>query len=390
MNKSSQELPVITLKKIVHKRKEQLFVFFKYYNPFIVKLRALPNFKWSKTKRGWYTNFSSDNVLLVKNTFKEASIKMDASIYNKTVPKFIKKERNLSSENKKVIQLYVKYLRGKRYSESTVITYGSFIADFINYISEKPLSELSNRDVELFIEDVFVPKKMSISSQRQLISAIKLFKQFYPECAITEIQLQRPKKSKLLPTVLSQDEILHIIQSTLNLKHRAILALLYGSGLRVGELINLELKNIDIHRKQVHLQSAKGRKDRYVNLAESFIPLLLNYLNSYKPATYFVEGTKGVKYTANSVRSFLKRSCKIAGIKKLVTPHTLRHSYATHLLENGIDLRIIQELLGHSRPETTMIYTHVSQKNLLTVKSPLDIAVKKHISSRNENGKLML
>ena len=213
MQKKSQELPVITLKKIIHRRQEQLFVLFKYYDPFIVVLRKNPDFKWSQTQRGWYTNFSSDNIAFVKKTFQKTTIKLDVSIYAETNPRFIKKERTLSTENKKIISLFIKYLKGKRYSESTIKTYGTFIADFINYIANKPLNELTNKDVELFIEDVFVPKKMSISSQRQLISAIKLFKQFYPECAITEIQLQRPKKSKLLPTVLSQEEILHIIQN---------------------------------------------------------------------------------------------------------------------------------------------------------------------------------
>jgi site-specific recombinase XerD len=348
MKKTLHEIPVITLKKIVHKRQEQLFVLFKYYDPFITKLRALPHFKWSKTHRGWYTNFSSENIAFIKKTFPQTIIKLDASIYSATNLRLIKKEQNISEENKKIIALYTKYLKGKRYSESTIKTYGTFISDFINYIANKSLNELTNKDVELFIEDVFVPKKMSISSQRQLISAIKLFKLFYPECNINEVQLQRPKKSKLLPTVLSKEEVIELIRCTKNLKHRAVIAMIYSAGLRISELIHLQLSHIDIDRRQVLIKNSKGRRDRTVILAESVIPLVLNYITSYTPKKYFVEGQQiGKPYAAESVRSFLNQSTKAAKITKKVTPHTLRHSYATHLLESGIDLRYIQELLGH-------------------------------------------
>jgi site-specific recombinase XerD len=217
---------------------------------------------------------------------------------------------------------------------------------------------------------------MSISSQRQLISAIKLFKAFYPECKIDDLKLTRPKKSKILPTVLSKEQIIDLLRCTKNLKHRAILAMIYSAGLRISELLNLQLNNIDIDRRQIIVKNSKGRKDRMIILAESFIPLLLNYVNSYSPKKYFVEGAAGEQYSAESIRSFLKKSCVAANIQKRVTPHTLRHSYATHLLENGIDLRYIQELLGHAKPETTMIYTHVSKKDLLKIESPLDLALK--------------
>jgi len=165
---------------------------------------------------------------------------------------------------------------------------------------------------------------------------------------------------------------LSLIRVTRNLKHRAILTLLYSAGLRIGELLRLRLSDIDFQRKQVHIRNAKGRKDRYVFLADTFMPLLSNYLATYSPEHLFVEGFKGEPYSASSVRSFLKQSCKLAGITKRVTPHTLRHSFATHLLENGVDIRYIQELLGHSKPETTMIYTHVSKRQLMKIQSPLD------------------
>lgn len=378
--------PTLLLKKVVHRKKVRLLILFPYNEIIINNLKSLGKHYWSATLRGWYTNYSIEAIQLLKNTLKgEVIFKTDPSLFSKIKQGRSKKQRNISEENKEIIRLYVKYLKGKRYSESTIKTYFTFIADFFDYIKDRPINELSNKDVELFIEDVFVPKKMSISSQRQLISAIKLFKVFYPECKIDEVRLQRPRRSKILPTVLSKEEVIDLLRNTKNLKHRAILGIIYSAGLRISELINLELNKIDIDRRQIIIKNSKGRRDRHVILADSFIPLMLNYFSSYKPTRYFAEGLiKGEKYSAESVRGFLKLSVKRAQIKKHVTPHTLRHSYATHLLENGIDLRYIQELLGHAKPETTMIYTHVSKKDLLQIKSPLDMALKSMTENKEE------
>ncbi len=380
----------VTLEKVKHNGQQSILLCFPYNNTIITILKNLNIFRWSQTLKGWYCPYSEENLNITKTTLLSiAGITIDVSkMVSK--PSQYKKERELSEENKVVIRSYVKYLRGKRYSESTVKTYFTFVADFINYIQPKPIDTLTNRDVERFLEDFFIPRAYSISTQRQFISAMKLFSTFFPACKMEGLQLARPKKSKLLPTVLSQQEIIELLRCTINMKHRAILALLYSSGLRIGELINLELRHIDVDRKQLHVKNAKGRKDRYVSIADSFIPILMNYLHSYSPIVYFAEGKPSEKYTAGSVRAFLNRSCKLAKIKKEVTPHSLRHSYATHLLESGTDIRLIQELLGHSKPETTMIYTHVSKKSLVAVRSPLDIAVKNYIDSRGSSDNLEL
>ena len=208
-----------------------------------------------------------------------------------------------------------------------------------------------------------------------MISAIKHFGVFLPDSNLVVDDLPRPSNSKYLPTVLSKKEVIDILRATKNIKHRTIIALLYSAGLRIGEVINLELRNIDIDRRQLFIKNAKGRKDRVVVLAESFIPLYRNYYMSYRPNRFFIESPTKGKYSACSIRNFLKRSCKSAGIQKRVTPHTLRHSYATHLIENGVGLRYVQDLLGHAKPETTMIYTHVAKKDLLQIQSPLDTAL---------------
>ncbi|MDO5968324.1 tyrosine-type recombinase/integrase [Flavivirga aquimarina] len=138
------------------------------------------------------------------------------------------------------------------------------------------------------------------------------------------------------------------------------------------------------------MKNAKGRKDRYVTLAESFMPLLFNYLNTYTPKVYFIEGRNGSAYSASSIRKFLGQSCKVTNLKINVTPHTLRHSYATHLLENDVGIRHIQELLGHSKTETTMIYTHVTRKDLVSIKSPLDHAINQLKETQKEEQKFLL
>ena len=391
MKNISNSTPTLVLKKVLHRKKVRLLLLFPYNEAIISTIRNLKIYSWSQTLKGWYTNFSSEQVEQIKKTLKnDVKFKLDATMYKTFNMRPIKEKRVISEENKEILRSYVSYLKGKCYSESTVKTYFTFVADFFNYLKDIPLDTITNRDVEKFIETVFIPRKYSISSHRQFISALKLFKTFYPECKIEELNLKRPKKSQILPTVLSKEEVIDLLRYTKNLKHRAVLAMIYSAGLRISELLNLELKHIDVDRRQLTVKNSKGRKDRNIILAQSFIPLMQNYLISYNPETYFVEGKPFQKYSAESIRAFLHRSSKIARITKRVTPHTLRHSYATHLLENGIDIRYIQELLGHAKPETTMIYTHVSKKDLLNIESPLDLAVKSLVDSNKDKNDLRL
>jgi len=336
---------------------------------------------------------SSGNLKRIINTFKglatiDTSALSKESLVNSGL--YSKKPRSFNSSQKNVLNAFYTYLKGKRYSISTMKTYVFFIADFIDYHSTKPIDSLTNYDVDRFAENVLAKKGYSISSHRQFVSALKLFIEFQPSINIDKLELQRPKKSKILPTVLSQQEVIILLQNTKNLKHRAVLGLIYSAGLRISELINLELSHISIERKQLLIKNSKGRKDRYVVLSESYIPLLKNYYLSYRPKRYFVEGRIGEKYSASSIRGFLKNSCKASNIIKKVSPHTLRHSYATHLMENGVGLRHVQELLGHARPETTMIYTHVMKKDLLDIKSPLDTALQQFNQADKRDEKLLL
>ena len=387
-------LPIVTLSKKFHRNENQILIGFHHDWVLIDVVKHLTKAKWSSTLKSWYIKNNPENLKLIYAVFKEHAYINNSQLFNKPYknPKSFptKQKRVLSQDNRNLLNGFYKYLKGKRYSKSTVETYSFFVADFIEFNNDKIIENLTIKDVELFLETIFIKRNYSISTQRQFISAVKQFIVFYPNTGISNLMLTRPKKSRKLPTVLSQEEMITIIQYTKNLKHRAILALIYSAGLRISELLNLKLNHIHIHRKQVYIKSGKGRKDRYVTLADSFMPLLQNYLVTYRPECFFVEGATGKQYSASSVRKFLSRSCKAAKINRTVTPHTLRHSYATHLLESGVGLRHIQELLGHSKPETTMIYTHIVRKDLLDIKSPLYTAIKQLSEIKKEEQNFLL
>ena len=172
--------------------------------------------------------------------------------------------------------------------------------------------------------------------------------------------------------MLSKDEVKAIMDATHNLKHKCLLGLIYSGGLRVGEAIKLKINDIDSKRMLIHIKGAKGKKDRYTLLSKGFLSLLRTYYKEFKPKVYLFEGQGNDQYSSSSAQSVLRRSVQVSGIKKKVTLHTLRHSFATHLLENGTDIRYIQELLGHNSPKTTMIYTHVTENSLKNINNPFD------------------
>ena len=370
----------ISLFLFKHKNRSQIGIDFKFDLQTKESLKQFKAVQWTKTQGCFYVSSNRKALKELKDHLQQHHILADESLLDFSR---IPEEKTLESNNLHVLN-YLRYLKGLRYSESTINTYLSFTEKFLRFYDFK--AEFTENDVARFVESEIAEKNYSISSHRQCISALKHYFDFTGAAGFDTALLKRPKKSKYLPGILSKEEILDLLRVTRNLKHRCVLALIYSSGLRIGELIKLELKDIDIDRRQIHIKQAKGRKDRYVMLAESFIPLLYNYLQTYEPRRYFVEGYNGNSYSDSAIRSFLKDSCQRAKIRKRVSPHTLRHSFATHLLENGTDLRYIQELLGHAKPETTMIYTHVTRHDLTRLESPLDRSLKE-LMERGEGDK---
>ncbi len=378
-------MPVITLKKLHHRGKDCIGLYFEYDKTLIAHTKKLENARWSATNKCWYVDDTNQDLDILPDHFKNV-----ATLKNETGYEFGRKgfeARQLKYRLDEQVRLFKKYLVGRRYSKSTIDTYTSFVASFLHF-SQKDIDKLETIDVERYFEEVLAKNDRAISTHRQFIGALKQFKEMYPDLRFEVSESMRPKPSRLLPVVLSKQEVVEILRATKNLKHRATLAMIYACGMRISEVINLKLSDIDFDRMQVRISQAKGRKDRYTVLARSLLPLLENYFATYRPKHYFIEGQQGSKYSPESIRSFLHRSCKAAGIKKRVTPHTLRHSYATHLLEGGTDIRYIQELLGHNDPKTTMIYTHISRKDINQIQSPLDLALKEITENKKQHKKL--
>ena len=270
------------------------------------------------------------------------------------------------------IESFVRWMRSKRYSENTIKTYCDALKTFLKYYSAKDIEDITNKDVIDYNNDYIRKHNYSASFQNQTVNAIKLFFKTVLNSKMETETIHRPKSGKQLPNVLSKEEVKKILEACANLKHRAMLTLIYSCGLRRSELLNLTFEHVDANRKLLIIKSAKGNKDRITPLSEKVLALLRDYYKAYKPQKYLFEGMYGGQYDERSLASILKRAVTMANIKKPVTLHWLRHSYATHLLEAGTDLRYIQELLGHSHSKTTEIYTHVSTKSIKNIKSPFD------------------
>ncbi|MGC1204477.1 MAG: tyrosine-type recombinase/integrase [Flavobacteriaceae bacterium] len=383
----------IALEPFTHHSKNCLAIKFQYNFEAKEYIKTFKDVKWTKTHSCFYIYYDEERVENLKSHLQKGGFKIlgnppeSIEIYRKDNNT---KLTPLSKEKLEVYDNFLKFLKGKRFSDSTIVTYSNFILDFLRFTGTKAVDSLDETDVRLYLEWTVGTLNYAVSTHRQMVSGLRHFAYFYPACSINAEAIYMPRKDKKLPVILSVEEILHLLQVTKNLKHRVIIAMLYASGLRIGELISLEIKDFDFERNAIHIRNAKGRKDRYATIARSIYPLLKNYHATYRPKVYFIENPNGGMYSATSIRSFLKKSCKKANILKTVTPHSLRHSYATHLLEQGTDIRYIQELLGHSRPETTMIYTHVTQKDLREIKSPLDTTLNNLSLRDNDDTKLFI
>ena len=248
-------------------------------------------------------------------------------------------------------------------SKKTVKAYLFYVGKFLNYAEGRGLNE---NIVKEFIQKEIAKKDPSTVSSE--ISAIKFF---FRKVLGQKIEMSHPKRNHKIPNILTFEEVKRIIDETKNIKHRLIIKLLYGCGLRLSEVINLKKEDINFEEGLIHIELAKGRKDRFVKIPESLKDELKGYCSLDNSNILFVSN-RGGKLTTKTVQKIVQNSARKAGIKKRVYPHLLRHSFATHLLEQGTDLRIIQKLLGHSDVKTTQFYTQVSQASIKNIKSPLD------------------
>jgi integrase/recombinase XerD len=340
-------------KIISHKGMPRIAVFFEKDATLISRIKTFENALWSASKRYWHLPDTEQNRLHFKLPL---------------APTLLPNSEGIAS-----METFKRYLLSKRYSPNTIKTYSEALKSFLTFCNTKAIKEISNEDVIAYNNDYILKNKFSSSYQNQIVNAIKLFFKIVKETAIEIDKIHRPKREKVLPNVLSKEEIKAILEAPKNLKHKAMLSMIYSCGLRRSELLNLKPNDIDSKRNVVIIRQSKGKKDRITPLSPKILTLLRAYYKEYSPKVYLFEGQeKNTQYSARSLEEVLKKSITLAKINKPVTLHWLRHSYATHLLESGTDLRYIQELLGHNSSKTTEIYTHVSTKNIQQIKSPFD------------------
>jgi integrase/recombinase XerD len=355
------------------KKKQVALLEFPFDHQLIALVRTIPNAKWQPELKAWAITYSETLINELLSIFKGKAW-LDYTAFKKVkLQSEFPSLPDLSGELSLEISKFTDWMRNRRYSESTIKNYSQGIGLFFRFMGNKNPELITNEDLELFNKDYIISRKYSASFQSGVINSVKLFFSNRLNRKLEPELVKRPKQPKILPHVLPKEEVKLILQAHQNIKHRAMLSLLYACGLRRGELLNIRIQDIDSKRGMLRINKGKGAKDRVVPISEKMLELLREYFQYERPKEYLFEGQAlGQPYSAKSLENVLQQAVKKAGISKKPTLHWLRHSYATHLLDNGTDLRFIQELLGHRSSKTTEIYTHVSTKSLQKIKSPFD------------------
>lgn len=363
----------ITLSYDYYDNKDIVKLTFDYNKVLIQEIKKMRGARWSATLKCWY--FEKEIFDLTKFfTAISPFIYIDYSGLKNVNIATIKKIKVKKPKKPKVEipESYIDLLDQRRYSQSTINTYTNYFSDFVYYFKDINLEDVDQQQINDYLLYLIREEEISPSQQNQRINSIK----FYYEKVLGDekyfFKIDRPIKSKKLPNVLTVEEVKRMIDITTNLKHKCIIGLLYSAGLRRSELINMIIKDILSDQMLIKIRDSKGNKDRYVGLSNHILEMLRKYFIEYRPLEYLFEGQKRDKISTTSIRNIVKNSAFKAGIKRRVSPHMLRHSFATHHLESGTDLRYIQEFLGHGSPKTTEIYTHVAKTDFRKFRNPLD------------------
>ncbi len=402
-------MEIVTLKPLFHNGKECIAIYsqqsrlpsgisLNYY--FQQKAEA----KWSKTNKCWYVPCTKKNYELLakvlkgvailqvdelkkylakrKNNKETSKVRLPLTVIpkkNVTVQKaavqYIKQPAAISKENNEALQKFTQQLILKSYSPSTIKTYTNEFMQFLQAIKNTPANEFSVQRIRDYLQYCHSALKLSENTLHSRMNSLK----FYYEQVLKREkffwEIPRPKKPLILPKLLNETELRKLFNAITNKKHKAILFTAYSAGLRVSEVANLKLQDIDSKRMQIFIQRAKGKKDRYVNLSPLLLDILRKYTLEYKPKPkiYLFESEQTfTAYPTRTLQQIFSTAKQKAGIGKEVGIHSLRHSFATHLLDKGTDIRYIKDLLGHFDIRTTERYLHVSKQKLVNIISPLD------------------
>lgn len=370
----------ITLKHLYINNEKQIGI--KFYPNKLVQtiIKGLPGVKWSNEFGMAYIKNTPTNLSLIFNDFKGVAWINCASFFphikpntnNTPVKASDYNNRDLPVDYRTCPKEFLQKLELKQYAANTAKSYVSLFERFINHYKNKELTHINENDIRKYLQ-LLVEQKKSNSYINQMINSIKFYYEVVLEMPNRFYSVERPFKKETLPKVISIEEVQTIIKNTNNIKHKCIVSLLYSAGLRRSELLNLKLEDIDSKRMVINIRNGKGNKDRLTILSPIVLEDLRIYYKEWKPKVYLFESPNGEKYSPGSILKIIKTAAKKGGIRKNITPHMLRHSFATHLLESGTDLRYIQVLLGHNSTRTTEIYTQVAINNIKAIKSPIEL-----------------
>jgi integrase/recombinase XerD len=382
-------METVTLKAFFHRNEECIGIYFTKSNMLNDIVKKIPKVKWSQTHNCWYIPCQKENYIQLSTALKDIAdlqyAELKAYLLQRKALALPERKNSitqnkaamilmnpLSDENIIALNNYKKLLVLKAYSPNTIRNYCNAFHHLLRLLGDKPVNNLEKKHILSYLLWLIEKQGYSETNVHTSINAIKFYfeqvmkrdKEFY--------DLPRPKKPFKLPAVLAEEEVSTVIKSITNIKHRTMIMAGYAAGLRVSEIVSLKITDIDSKRMMIHLKAAKGKKDRMVPLSKKLLETLREYYAEYKPKVFLFEGQYGEAYSIRSAQSILQEAKQKAGIRKKGGIHMLRHSYATHLMEAGTDIRIIQELLGHNSITTTMRYTHVSKKDIGRIESPLD------------------
>lgn len=382
----------VIVERVIHKGVNRVALRFPYDTGLISVVKGFPDARWSQQMGCWHIADSTDVITLLEKTFYGKAY-IDYSALKPNLAEKIRSKREeeqrqkdeklrgnidadlapLSDKGTTDLEKYRRWMESHRYPETTIRTYTGMVTTYLRFISPKEASECTSDDLIRLVDEYILPEGLSYSYQNQMVSAVKKFYGKIYRSVIDPGDFTRPRPQHRLPNVLSKEEVKRVLDAPVNEKHRVMLSLIYACGLRRSELIELVPGDLERDRKLLRIRQSKGFKDRVVPISEKVIQMIDLYITHFRPEKYLFEGQyRGDKYSASSLDKVFKEAIKRAGLRREVTLHGLRHSYATHLLESGTDLRYIQELLGHKSSRTTEIYTHVTTKSIQKIRSPFD------------------
>ncbi len=361
---------------------------FPYNKTIIEKTKQLDGARWSQTLKCWYIPKATLDLHFFYKALSSVAYVDYSALQNRKInlseketstnssPLRIKPaelKKKLTDETKEKISVFRNWMEQKRYSESTINSYIHQLEIFFSYYNQKPTLEIDNQDITNYHHLFTLKNKFSTTFQQQTVSALKLFYRTIENKNLTADKIERPRRNNPLPKVISKYNVQLLLNNITNAKHKMAMIMIYSCGLRRSELMNLRLTDIDSKRMALTIVNSKGKKDRAIPISENLMERIKSFYFSYKPTVYLIEGsTPGKSLSPTSLQKIFAQALVRSKINNKFTLHCLRHSYATHLLENGTDLRYIQELLGHKSSKTTEIYTHVSMNSLKNIRNPLD------------------